>query len=207
MVFALCAGHTEMAAAQQSGTKYYVTSGQDSASDADAPSYFEGPETQADDILQKIEPATGATDSASQDEERKGQISKAARHHAQSVAASCPGSWETQSCLQSASDTFLTTAALYAEDLDKNGQSGELENIKAHCAASTAATRLDDLPAYAMRSAFVECVNEIYDMSERTKIKPDIELYQLMVMSVLCLDKDPRCSVMEDGLKKTVSRY
>ena len=135
---------------------------------------------------------------------RLDQISKAARLHGGRVAGACLNKWEEQSCLRQVSDTYLTAVSLYAEDLEVGGFKAEQEPLKEHCAASTAATQLDDVPAYAMRSAFVECSNKIYAIYERTKIMPDQELGQLMVLAVLCLDKDPRCSQMEEGLAKTM---
>ena len=134
----------------------------------------------------------------------KGQMSKAASVYAGKISRACPGQWEKQICLKVMSETYLTAASTYAEALEKAGHKNEQETLKEHCAASTAATKLDDIPAYAMRSAFVECSNEIYAIFERTSVMPDQELSQLMIMGALCLDKDPRCGLMEKGLKATV---
>jgi hypothetical protein len=73
------------------------------------------------------------------------------------------------------------------------------ETLKQHCAASTA-HREKKFPAYAMTSAFIECVNTITDLTEQTTIPPDVDHFQLLVMAALCLSKDPRCAPMEKAL-------
>lgn len=127
--------------------------------------------------------------------------SKAATSHAGRVADVCPEHWETPECLSAVSESNLVLVANYGATLDKRGKKKSLEQLKEHCAASTAGSR-GDYPAYAMRSAFVECANIIVDISNATRIEPDKSHYQILVGSVLCLDEDRRCSYVEEGLNK-----
>ena len=179
-------------------------SGQETEKEAEAAPSEELGEDLFDD-QPKAEVAEQPEDGAQAIERRsKGQMSEAASIYAGKISQVCPGQWEKQTCLKIMSETYLTAASTYAEALEKAGHKNEQETLKEHCAASTAATKLDDIPAYAMRSAFVECSNEIYAIFERTSVMPDQELSQLMIMGALCLDKDPRCGLMEKGLKATV---
>jgi len=73
------------------------------------------------------------------------------------------------------------------------------------CAASTA-HREQAFPAYAMKSAFIECVNIISDLSEQTGVAPDVNHYQLLLLPALCLEKDKRCGPMEKGLRQYRAR-
>ncbi|MDH5721864.1 MAG: hypothetical protein OEY94_00895 [Alphaproteobacteria bacterium] len=121
--------------------------------------------------------------------------------HMKDMSLNCPKTWETKACLTSMAHSNKTLASLYAEDLDKGGFQPEIELLKEHCAASTAALQID-VPVYAMKSAMTECANAIYDISESTKIKPPMTHYQLMVTSIYCLDRDPRCETLEEALLK-----
>lgn len=121
--------------------------------------------------------------------------------HAGRVAAACLEGWETQSCLSTVSESNLVMAANYAAMLEKNAKTNAMEDLKQHCAASTAATQ-GEYPAYAMRSAFVECANIISDITYKTNISPDKSHYQLLVGAVLCLDGDHRCTAIEQGLAR-----
>lgn len=128
------------------------------------------------------------------------QSSDVPQQYASAVAKNCIGNWESPACLSASSSTALTVAALYGSELQERGHSAAAEKIKEHCAAATAA-REQSYPAYAMQSAYTECANMIYDVSVETSIKPQPELYQLLVSSVLCLSKDGRCASVEQGLR------
>lgn len=127
--------------------------------------------------------------------------SKTAVQHAAAVSQICPKAWSGQACLATMSESNLVMAANYAATLQEKGHKDAAEEIKEHCAAATAATR-GEYPAYAMRSAFVDCANTIVDTSNDTGITPDQSHYQLLVGAVFCLDGDRRCSIIEQGLKK-----
>lgn len=129
----------------------------------------------------------------------QGQASEQARVFAQTLSANCLRSWTTQPCLKNISQSVLVLAANYAGDLESQGLIGAVEQIKQHCSAATAGTK-GEYPAYAMQSAFTECANMIYDVSEQTKIKPDLSHYQLLVSSILCMNKDRSCSNIEKSL-------
>tara|TARA_Y100000588_G_scaffold157103_1_gene171069 strand:- start:97 stop:600 length:504 start_codon:yes stop_codon:yes gene_type:complete len=118
---------------------------------------------------------------------------------AREISKSCPHQWEEQACLSDVSASALVLAANYAGDLQSNGMIGAVEQIKQHCAAATAATQ-GTYPAYAMKSAFTECANKIYDVSEQTSIKPDLSHYQLLIGAIWCMNKDSQCKTIEDQL-------
>lgn len=127
--------------------------------------------------------------------------SEAAASFAKLLSNNCLKRWNNPTCLSNISQSALVLAANYAGDLQSNGMVGAVEQVKQHCAAATAGTK-GDYPAYAMQSAFTECANIIYDVSEQTKIKPDNSHYQLLVGSIMCLNKDRSCPSIEHGLLK-----
>ena len=133
------------------------------------------------------------------------QVTPQVMAHAQKIASTCPGSWEQQTCLEAVSESNITLASNYAETLNNAGKSGQLEPLKQLCAASTAATE-GEYPPAAMSSAFTECANGIYDISEQSGIKPDQSNYQLLIAAILCLNKDPQCGVLERSMTQGAAR-
>jgi hypothetical protein len=131
----------------------------------------------------------------------QGSPSKISQQYASRVSGACLGNWESQACLKAVSESSLAMVSRYAETLKSRGGSSALETLKQKCAASTAAIT-QNIPANAMRSAYTECANAIYDISEQTGVKPDQSHYQLLVGPVLCLSKDRRCSAIEQGLRR-----
>ena len=130
--------------------------------------------------------------------------SATAVEYAKRAAKQCLyGKWEEQGCLKAVSENNLVMAANYGAALQEGGHDADYELIKEHCAASTAATR-GEFPAYALRSAFVECANMIYDVSESSGLKPEPSQYQLLVSAVQCLDKSPLCRAIEKGLARYI---
>lgn len=127
------------------------------------------------------------------------QPSEISLQHARRIAGVCPDQWETQNCLRTISESNLVLAATYMEDLQTQGYDQASDKIEQHCAASTAATQ-GTYPVYAIKSAFTECANMIYDVSEETDVLPDQSHYQLLVGPVLCLHNDRRCNAIEQGL-------
>jgi len=120
--------------------------------------------------------------------------------NARDVANKCLNSqWESQPCLKAVSQNNLIMASEYANALDQAGRSQEAEFIKETCAASTAASK-EEFPAYAMRSAFVECVNSIPSAANATGILPDQSQFQLLVAAIQCLDKTEACPAIEQSL-------
>ncbi len=119
------------------------------------------------------------------------------------VGKACVEDWATQNCMKNLSILNRDTASFYAQNLNDSGRKdadAKMEELKQHCAASTAALKVD-VPAYAMRSAMTECVNTISDIVDATKVKPNVNMYQLMVGSILCLQKDAQCKFIENQLK------
>jgi hypothetical protein len=78
------------------------------------------------------------------------------------------------------------------------------EKIKQHCAAATAA-REQEFPAYAMKSAFIECANMMSDVSDETRITPDLSHYQLLIGATMCLNKDPGCAEITKTLRQYIT--
>tara|TARA_R110002124_G_scaffold149220_1_gene315037 strand:- start:180169 stop:180675 length:507 start_codon:yes stop_codon:yes gene_type:complete len=128
------------------------------------------------------------------------QASEESVTFARLISTHCLGRWAEQDCLTSVSQSTLVLAANYAGFLESNGMIGAVEQIKQHCSAATAGTK-GEYPAYAMQSAFTECANMIFDVSEQTNIKPDLSHYQILVSAILCLSKDRRCAGIEKQLK------
>lgn len=127
--------------------------------------------------------------------------SQTARDFARSVARSCLRGWESQQCLEALSGSALVLTANYAAALEKAKKTTYTEQLKNHCAASTAAME-GHYPAEAMNSAFTECANTIYDISEASGIPPDLSHYQILVGGVLCLSGQPQCASIEQGLRQ-----
>lgn len=126
--------------------------------------------------------------------------SQNALDYARSVANNClPGQWENQPCLKAVSENNLVMLSNYGATLKEAGKEAEAEVIKQKCAASTAASR-EEFPAYAMKSAFLECVNTIPEIANATQILPDQSQFQLLVAAIQCLDKAPTCAAIEQGL-------
>lgn len=120
--------------------------------------------------------------------------------YAKSMGQSCPGQWESQPCLKAASQSSLALAANYGGALQEKKLAADAENIKQHCAAATAATQ-GEYPAYALKSAFIECANTISDTATKTTLDPDVSHYQLLIATIMCLDKDAGCVEIEKTLK------
>ncbi len=127
-------------------------------------------------------------------------VSREARTFAGIIASQCPGKWKSQTCMEKVSESALVLAANYAAALQKRGFENAVEKIKKNCAAATAASRIE-VPAYAMESAYIECANMIYDISEETGLKPDQSHYQLLVSPILCMTEDKRCPGLESQMK------
>lgn len=129
-------------------------------------------------------------------------VSQTAQNFAGGVARAClDDAWESPACLRALSESNLTMAGNYAGALQQAGKGAAADKIKEHCAASTAA-RQQEFPAYAMKSAFIECANMISDIAESTAILPDQSQYQLLVGAVLCMEKDRRCTDINQGLRR-----
>ena len=131
--------------------------------------------------------------------------SQTATQAAQSIAAVCPGAWESPACLTAVSQSNFTLVSNYGAVLQKAKREAQAETLKQHCAASTA-HREQAFPAAAMRSAFVECANTISDLADQTKISPDLDHFQMLVAPVMCMDKSKSCAQIEGGLKQYLSR-
>lgn len=96
----------------------------------------------------------------------------------------------------------MVLVSQFGASLEYEGYKAQMDPLKEDCAASTAATQQDGIPAYAMKSAYTVCANKIAEIAEITGVKPDPSYYQLMIASILCMDKNPQCRMMESSLKK-----
>ena len=119
--------------------------------------------------------------------------------HAVNIAKLCPQNWESDTCLKAVSLSNKDMAVKYAGALEASGKKDSIEQLKQVCAAATVTEEDvgEEIPAYAFLSAYTECANGIYDISEQTGVKPNQQHYQLIVGSVLCLNKAPQCTVLE----------
>lgn len=131
--------------------------------------------------------------------EEKIDISAVTANHMVNMAKYCVGNWENEACIKELSSLSMDTTTNYAEALDAGNKKSAMEDLKQNCAAATAALKIS-VPAYAMKSAITQCVNSIYDINNTTLIKPDLNLYQLLVGSVMCLGKDIACENIEASL-------
>lgn len=120
---------------------------------------------------------------------------------AQQVARTCTGAWTKPDCLTILSHSNYMMLANYGAVLQESNQMAAAENLKQHCAAATA-HREEAFPAYAMRSAFVECANTISDIVDQTGVLPNQDLYQLLLLPVYCLDGHATCPMIEMSLKR-----
>jgi len=126
--------------------------------------------------------------------------SQGALNNARNVANTClGGKWESQPCLKAVSQNNLVMASEYSDVLGRSGKAQEAEFVKQKCAASTAASK-EQFPAYAMRSAFTECVNAIPSVASATGVVPDQSQFQLLVAAIQCLDKTDACAAIEQSL-------
>lgn len=127
------------------------------------------------------------------------QIDAAVMKHAKAVARTCPGAWDKPACLKVLGASNFDMTVDYAAKLEAADKKDFLEPLKQSCAASTAAKE-QDVPAYAMTSASKECANSIYDITQKTKVLPDRNYYQLIVASTLCLEGAKECATIEQQM-------
>lgn len=133
------------------------------------------------------------------------EIDKIVIIHTQEIGAYCIGAWQSQKCMKALSSSNLSLASLYAEKLELGGKKKSQDALLENCSASTAATKVD-VPAYAMKSAMTTCANAIYDITEATKIKPNLTHFQLMVEPIFCLGGEERCEKFEELLRNIISK-
>lgn len=120
---------------------------------------------------------------------------------AKSIAAVCPGAWESPACLTAVSHSNYALVSNYGTTLQQARLGAQAETLKQKCAASTA-HREQAFPAAAMKSAFIECANIISDLVEQTRVSPDPDHFQMLFVPILCLNKDKSCTSLEGGLKQ-----
>lgn len=117
-----------------------------------------------------------------------------------SIAAACPRDWESEPCLKATSQAAMVLISQYGASLQQGGYEDAMEPLKQECAASTAATQQDGIPAYAMKSAYTVCANKIGEIAESTGVKPDPSYFQLIFATIICMDKQPQCERMEESI-------
>ncbi len=135
-------------------------------------------------------------------------IDKNVLRHAATIASICPGKWKNDKCLKAVSLSNKDMAIKYAAMLNAKGQKDQVEAVKQVCAAATVTQdEIDeDIPAYAFASAYTECANGIFNISEKSKVKPDQYHYGLLIGAVQCLNKTPECSLLEAQMTKSYKR-
>lgn len=121
------------------------------------------------------------------------------------AGAVCPGKWESPECLSIISTSNLAMLSNFGAALKNKGLEADAEQVKQHCAASTAAQK-QAYPGYAMKSAFIECANLMADVTQKTGVQPDLGQYQLMVGATMCLDNDLRCPGITEQLKALAAK-
>jgi hypothetical protein len=126
-------------------------------------------------------------------------FSASAQNKFYNYANICPKNWESQACLSTVSQIVYDMVTLYEKGLNNISRPNHIPALKEKCAAATAAAN-GEFPAYAMQSAYTECANNLYELSEQTSLKPQAESYQALIGAVLCLSKDPSCSGIESQL-------
>lgn len=130
-----------------------------------------------------------------------GSVSQNGLAFAKLLGQHCPGQWESPSCLKAVSESNMSMVSSYGGALQEGGKQQAAEQIKQNCAASTAATE-GNYPAYAMKSAFIECANTISSVAEQTGVSPDLSQYQLLIGATMCLDKAEGCQNIEQSLRQ-----
>ncbi len=138
--------------------------------------------------------------SVSSDSGEAVDISSTAISHVKNVSSKCLGNWKKQECAKEISAASMSMVTNYAKLLSDSGNKQYMEKLKQHCAASTAALEVD-VPVYAMKSALVECINSIFDITEEALVKPDLTLYQLLIAAVTCIGEGKACKDVEASLR------
>lgn len=131
------------------------------------------------------------------------KISPQVMTHARTVAINCVGQWRTASCIQAMGKSNKDLVINYATALNAKGAKAALDILKQGCAASTVAEK-NNMPSKAFASAYNECSNTIYDLTNRTNTLPDQSHYQLLVAGALCMDGDSRCGDFEVQMKNWI---
>ena len=123
------------------------------------------------------------------------------------AADKCLSKWEAASCITELGHFSTTLVTFFAHDLEAAGHQAQLEPLRQSCAASTASSKMA-VPAYAQSSAMTECANMMYDISVKAQLVPEATMYQFMIMSVMCLNKDQRkCAAMEVGVNTFLEKH
>lgn len=128
--------------------------------------------------------------------------------HAAGIANFCPGQWESDNCLKAVSLSNKDMAVMYAAKLDAAGKKDSVEAVKNACAAASVTEEEveEEVPAYAFRSAYTECANGLYEISQATGIQPDPTHMQILISSVYCLNQAPQCAAIEKSMAAAQGR-
>lgn len=125
------------------------------------------------------------------------------KEYVQDVHQKCASAWKSKPCVVSLSALSRDLTIHYVDQLNKSNQNKFQDPLKENCAATTAALK-QDVPAYAQKSAMTVCLNAISDISEASGVKPELDMYQIAVGSVGCLDKDGSCEEFEKQLNSVI---
>jgi hypothetical protein len=134
--------------------------------------------------------------------------SETAVKYAKAAAQYCPQNWTSQNCLKTLSRSAFEMISGYGAHLKNQNKPKAAEYLKEQCAASTAGTKEDNIPAYAYHSAFTVCLNAIAEIHKQLGTAPDDSLYQLLAFSTLCLreQQDKTCTSFEAQLTQNYGR-
>ncbi len=144
-----------------------------------------------------------ASEETSSENSAQAQIKPYVLRYVRDVYHTCAGNWKSAQCITSLASLSKDIVVDYAVKLETAGQKAFHEPLKQKCAASTAALQTA-VPAYAQKSAMTECLNAIADMSQASDVKPDLELYQLAIGALQCVDKEGSCEAFENQISSHV---
>lgn len=116
------------------------------------------------------------------------------------VAIHCTERWEGRHCFKALSQLSLRVNETYSKTLNIAEAQIHIEPLKQGCAASMSGVN-SEITKTAMYEGMAGCVNTISNINSETTLKPDVNMYQLMVGSVLCLKPDDACKHIESQLK------
>ena len=130
------------------------------------------------------------------------QVDQNVLRHAAGIASFCPGQWESDKCLKAVSLSNKDMGVMYAARLDAAGKKDSVEAVKNVCAAASVTEEEveEEVPAYAFRSAYTECANGLYEISQATGIQPDPTHMQILISAVYCLNEAPQCAAIEKSM-------
>ncbi len=116
------------------------------------------------------------------------------------VAIFCHERWEHKRCYKVLSELSATVKGKFSGTLNHAGVEEQYrEPLNNGCADAISARQIE-VTRETMHDAMSQCVYVISDINAKTTLKPDVNMYQLMVGSVFCLKGDPACKHIDNQL-------